>query len=170
MDRVRCEFNGAAFELINSTHEEAEEMSYDAISGEALGGELIREAREAEVETFKKHGVCEKAPTEERWGTAGTGPVGVKWVDASEGDKEIPAQVQTGRQGDKSNEREGLFAATPPLEAKKVLSVLWASVPGMSLDCIDPFGPTSMRRPGHGCMWSRLAYIMKIYSVGRARS
>ena len=32
---------------------------------------------------------------------------------------------------------EDLFAATPPLEAKKFLFSLWASMPGMCLDFID---------------------------------
>ncbi len=35
------------------------------------------------------------------------------------------------------DEREGSFAATPPLEAKKMLFALWASIPGTSLDFID---------------------------------
>ena len=37
----------------------------------------------------------------------------------------------------KKDKREDLFAATPPLEAKKMLFSLWASVPGMCLDFGD---------------------------------
>ncbi len=33
----------------------------------------------------------------------------------------------------RKDNREGLFAATPPLEAKKMLFSLWATVPGMRL-------------------------------------
>ncbi len=40
--------------------------------------------------TFKKYGACEKAPIEECWDQTGTGPVGVKYVDANKGDKEKP--------------------------------------------------------------------------------
>ncbi len=37
----------------------------------------------------------------------------------------------------KKDKREDLFAATPPLEAKKMLFSLWASVPGVCLDFRD---------------------------------
>ena len=37
----------------------------------------------------------------------------------------------------KKDRREDLFAATPPLEAKKILFSLWASIPGMCLDFGD---------------------------------
>ncbi len=53
-------------------------MYYDAISGEPMVNDLVDAAREVEVETFKKHGVYEKRP------------IGVKWVDANEGDVENP--------------------------------------------------------------------------------
>ncbi len=39
---------------------------------------------------MKKHGMYEKIPSEECWGETGKGPVGVKWVDTSKGDKEKP--------------------------------------------------------------------------------
>jgi hypothetical protein len=35
------------------------------------------------------------------------------------------------------DKREDLFAATPPLEAKKILFSLWASCPGLCLDFVD---------------------------------
>ncbi len=49
----------------------------DAMWGEALDGDLIKKAREAETETFKKHGVFEKVPLEEHWRVIGKAPVGV---------------------------------------------------------------------------------------------
>ncbi len=57
---------------------------------EGLDGELIKKAREAEMETFQQHGVYEKVPLEECWKNTGKAPVGVKRVDASQGDKEKP--------------------------------------------------------------------------------
>ena len=35
---------------------------YDAVSGEILDSDLVREGRKIEMETFKKHGVYEKRP------------------------------------------------------------------------------------------------------------
>ncbi len=41
------------------------------------------------------------------------------------------------REREREREREDKFAATPPLEAKKLLLSLWASMDGMCLDFID---------------------------------
>ncbi len=80
-------------------------MYYDVISGEELDGELIREAKKVEMETFKKHGVYEKVPRQECLENTGKEPVEVKWFDTNEGDKENPeVQVQAGRQGDKKRQ------------------------------------------------------------------
>ncbi len=52
--------------------------------------EFMEAARKVEMETFMKHGMCEKAPIEECWEETGGGPVGVKRVDANKGDTEKP--------------------------------------------------------------------------------
>ncbi len=49
---------------------------YVAISGEVLDSELIKKTREAELETFRKHGVYEKVPLEERWRDISRAPCG----------------------------------------------------------------------------------------------
>ena len=90
------------------------------------------------METFKKHGVYEKVPIEECWKETGKGPVGEKWVDANKVDKEKPEyRYRLVAKETKKDKREDLFAATPPLEAKKMLFSLLASVPGMCLDFGD---------------------------------
>ncbi len=48
--------------FINQLHKETFDEFYDVIPGEALYGELIKKARELEMETLKKHGVNEKVP------------------------------------------------------------------------------------------------------------
>ncbi len=50
--------------FINQLCEETVGEFYDAISGEVLADELIENAREIEMDTFKKHGVYEKFPLE----------------------------------------------------------------------------------------------------------
>ncbi len=72
-------FDESVFDFISGLHEKLEEMYYDAIPGEVLDRELIREAR-----------IAEKEPTEECWGNTGKSPVGARWVDANKGDKENP--------------------------------------------------------------------------------
>ena len=71
-------YDEAVEKFINQLCEETFGEFYDAISGEVLDEELIKKAREAEMQTFRKHGVYEKVPLEECWKTTGKAPVGVK--------------------------------------------------------------------------------------------
>ncbi len=64
--------------------------SMDAISGEALGGELIKKARQVEMVTFKKDEVYEKVSSDEGWRITRRALVGVKWVDTNKDDEEKP--------------------------------------------------------------------------------
>ncbi len=90
------------------------------------------------METFKKHGVYEKVPLEECWRVTGRALARVKWVDACKGDKEKPEhRRRLVAKEIKKGKREDLFAATPPLEAKKVLFLLFASVPETCLYFAD---------------------------------
>ena len=65
-------------------------------------------------------------------------PIKVKWVDINKGDTEreeyrsrlVAMEIAF-------NKREDLFAATPPLEAKKMLFALFASKEKMCLDFVD---------------------------------
>jgi hypothetical protein len=126
-------FDETVFEFINSAWREyGEQLYYDAVCGEAMTKELVESARKVKMEKFKKRGVHEKAPTEECWKETGKGPAGVKWVDTNKGDKEKPEyRCRLVEKEIKKDKREDLFAAMPPLEAKRLLLSLWASVPGM---------------------------------------
>ncbi len=99
--------------------------------------ELVEKARQVEMDTFKKYGVYEKRPIEECWEKTCKAPIGVKWVDTNKGDAVNPEYrcrlVATEIKHDKRN----LFAATPPLEAKRNLFSLGANMEGMCLDFID---------------------------------
>ncbi len=58
-------YDEAVEKFINQSSEETFGEFFGAISRAVLDGELIKKAREAEKETFKKHGVCETVPLEE---------------------------------------------------------------------------------------------------------
>ena len=139
MSESDVKFDESVCEFINSAWKEyEEELYYDAISGEHMIKELVEAARKVEMETFRKHGVYEKVPIEECWRETGKAPVGVNWVDTNKGDKEKPEyRCRLVAKEIKKDKREDLFAATPPLEVKKMLFSLWASVPGMRLDFGD---------------------------------
>ncbi len=60
-------------------------------------------------------------------------------MDANEGDKEKPEyRCRLVAKEFKKDEREDLFAATPTLEAKKLLCSLFASLPWLRLDFYRP--------------------------------
>ncbi len=64
--------------------------------------------------------------------------MGVKRVDTNKGDEEKPEyRCRLVAKEIKKDKREDFFAATPPLEAKKMLFSFWASVPGTRLDFGD---------------------------------
>jgi hypothetical protein len=92
------------------------------MSGEELDAEGVRKAGEKEMEEFRKRGVYVKVPLEECHRETGKEPIGTRWVDVNKGDRENPEyrsrlvaqEINAGRRGD-------LFAATPPLEALKML-------------------------------------------------
>ena len=94
----------------------------DGISGKALDQEGVREARREEMGEFRTHGVYEEVPLTACWNQTGMKPVGVIWVDANKGDEGNPEyrsilvaeEINTYKDDD-------LFAAPPPLEAKKML-------------------------------------------------
>ncbi len=123
MSEFDVKFDEWSYEYINSTWKEyEEELYYDAISGELMIKELVEEGREVEMETFRQHGVYVKVPIEECWKETGKEPVGVKWVDTNKGDTKKPEyRCKLVAKEIKKDKREDLFAATPPLEAKRIL-------------------------------------------------
>ncbi len=100
-------------------------MYYDAIFGEVTIKGLVEAARKVEMETFKKHGMCDEG---ECWEETGEGPVGFKWGDTRKCDKEKPECRCRLVAKIKKDRREDLYAATPPLEAKEMLSSPFVAV------------------------------------------
>jgi hypothetical protein len=130
--------NEEVFEFNSASMEYEGELYCDAISGEAMIKELVEAARKVEMEKFKKHGVYEKVPIEERWKSTGEALVGVKRVDANKGDKGSPEYMcRLVAKEIKKDRWEDLVAVAPSLEAKKITYSLWARMPGMCLDFGD---------------------------------
>ena len=98
---------------------------YDEKSGELLDPELVRSARHEEVEFMKKIQLYEEAPIEECWKMTGRPPIDTKWVDLNKGSVETPdvrcRLVARDFKPKGEKDRGDLFAAMPPLEAKKLL-------------------------------------------------
>ena len=96
---------------------------YDDISGKPLDWNLVKQAREEEMFEVKKHKVYEKVPLTMCYEETGKNPIGVRWVDINKGD-EVHVEYRSrlvAQELKKHTWHDDLFAATPPLEAKKLL-------------------------------------------------
>ncbi len=84
-----------------------------------LDQELAREAREGDMDAFRSM-VCERRRAiKERWEKTGDEAVGAKQADAGKRDREKPEyRCSLVAREIKTESREGLFAASLPLEAK----------------------------------------------------
>ena len=67
-----------------------------------------------------KRGIWKVRPTTESWETLGKAPESVRWVDTLKSDGVRSRQVARDFKGG-DNDRDDLFAATPPLESKRML-------------------------------------------------
>jgi hypothetical protein len=99
------------------------------------------------MQEFRKNEVYKKVPVQECWDVTGKEPIGTRCVDVNKGDVIHPEYRSrlVAKELKAGNKREDLFAATPPLEAKKLLFSMAAtnrnkgknSRGGKKLDFID---------------------------------
>jgi len=142
--RIRDTAIGYVFAVEEGEHEV---MFWDEVTGQPLDTRLVVEARAKEMTKFSTHGVYHKVPVEECWKKTGKAPLGTKWVDINKGDNADPdVRSRFVAKEIRRGAREDLFAATPPLEAKKMLfsmavteGIGWKGSRrhGMKLDFID---------------------------------
>jgi hypothetical protein len=125
-----------------------DKIYWDDITGEQLERKLADTARGEEMTEVRKHKLYKKVPISKCYEVTGKAPVKTKWIDINKGDRARPEyrsrlvamEIATGK-------RDDLFAATPPLEAIKVLLSLAVTEGvgfhpgnrkgGMKLDFID---------------------------------
>ncbi len=101
---------------------------YDEITGAALPPSLVQAARAEEIKFMLEWGVWERALITDCWRETGKAPIGSKWVDVNKGDATKPLirsrfvvkEIATYKSDD-------FFAATPPLEALRLLLSMAAS-------------------------------------------
>jgi len=117
--------------------------TWDDVSGKPLDTSMVKRARKDELEEFQKHGVYHKVPIKECWDKTGKAPLGIRWIDINKGDDKDPEyRSRLVAKEIKMDKREDLFAATPPLEAKKILFSMAVTDNGnrakpLKLDFID---------------------------------
>ena len=68
------------------------------------------------------HRAYDKRPISECWHVTGKAPIGCRWIDINEGDDEHPDdRSRLAAKETNQSPSDEMFAATPPLEAKKML-------------------------------------------------
>ena len=103
-----------------------EKTAWDDQTGEALDWDGVVKARAEEMDEFRRRKVYRKVPLKECWDKTGKAPIKIRWVDINKGDKVHPEYRSRLVAKDFKNDKNmDLFAATPPLEALKLLMSMW---------------------------------------------
>ena len=116
------------YRTVEDDNQEELEEAWDDVSGAQLDPKAVKEARKAEVEYIHKMNLYTKVTMAECRKQTGKAPISVRWIDVNKGDAERPnyrsrlvaREINTHKRGD-------LFAATPPLEALKLILAMAAS-------------------------------------------
>ena len=101
------------------------EEFFDEKTWEVSDPSSVRNARKEEVEFMTKIALYDEVDEGEAWKAIGRAPITAKWVDINKGSKEAPdvrCRLVARDFKPKGAKREwDVFAAMPPLEAKKIL-------------------------------------------------
>ena len=98
------------------------EEIWDDLSGQTLDPVKVKDTRQDDMKGIRKHTLYTKVPIKECWDITGKEPIGTRWVDINKGDEHNPEyRSRLVAQEIHNNTRDDLFAATPPLEALKLL-------------------------------------------------
>ena len=119
----RIRQDGSGIEFQHEISEVNYSQIYDDMSGKKLDGSQVQLARTEEMEEVKKHKVYVKVPIQQCYDETGKAPIGTRWVDINKGD-DVNIEYRSrlvAQELKKYSVAEDLFAATPPLEAKKIL-------------------------------------------------
>ena len=96
--------------------------AWDDVTGTRLDPGMVRTARQEEMDEYRKHGVYFKVPKEQCRQRTGKEPIPVRWIDINKGDEENPEyRSRLVAKEIKRDQRDDMFADTPPLEALKIL-------------------------------------------------
>ena len=93
-----------------------EEVFRDDLTGQLLNPELVKKARQKELEYFNAKGVWQKCLRQVCYDLTGKPPITVRWVDVNKGGDESPNYRS--RRG---KWQDPLFAPTPPLESLRTI-------------------------------------------------
>ena len=119
----------------------------DGLAGKIFDPDLVHKARQEEMEIVHTFNAFTFVPLSECYTATGKCQLGTRWVDVNKGDTEKPEyRSRLVAKEIKKDNRQDLFAATPPLECKKLLFSMAVTkgigytkdhMKGMKLDFIE---------------------------------
>ena len=96
--------------------------AWDDITGSELDAEKVAAARAEEIDYIHKMKLYEKVTIDGCYKKTGKGPISVRWIDINKGDAQSPNyRSRLVAREINTYKRDDLFAATPPLEALKMI-------------------------------------------------
>ena len=99
-----------------------EQPVYDAITGKILDYALVKAARKEEIGYYRMMNVYTKVDRRKAYEKTGKAPIKVRWVDHNKGTDDKPMiRSRLVAKEIKVSDKPELFAATPPLEAVKMV-------------------------------------------------
>ena len=111
---------------------------WDESTGEALPPKLVEAARWEEIEFMRRWQVWDEVPIAECLQRTGKRPISAKWVDVNKGDLAAPAVRSRLVAREIAHHRnDDYYAATPPLEALRMLASVAASTPACRILVMD---------------------------------
>ena len=124
-DEKRTRVNGLMMKMpINDEFDEDAWVAWDDLKMTEMDPGKVKEARDEEMKFLKKEKVYEKCDIKDCINKTGRSPTSVRWVDVNKGTEEKPNYRSRLVARDfkvKGDDRENIFAAMPPLEAKAIL-------------------------------------------------
>ena len=98
------------------------EEAWDDVSGAQLDPQAVKLTRKEEIDYIHKMNLYTKVPTTQCHQKTGKSPISVRWIDINKRDSERPNyNSRLVAREINTYKRDDLFAATPPLEAMKLL-------------------------------------------------
>ena len=112
----------------------------------------------------------DKVPIDECYKAIGRAPISVRWIDINKGDVDNPNYRRRLMAREiNTHKRADIFAATPPLEALKIiLSMTTTSNKGELIMINDASRAFSMQKQNGRCMSNLLMKTMRVSKEGYA--
>ena len=110
------------YRTVEEEDDEQLEIAWDDVFGAELNPKMVKEARKEEIEYVNKMHLYDKVPITECRRVTCKMPIIVRWIDVNKGDNDNPNyRSRIVAREINTHKREDLFAATPPLEALKII-------------------------------------------------